>query len=119
MSGLESSELCHLKRIRKKEGASSLLLCSSSNALPLLPDDFKLPLPYTVPVPLTAGLTVTSVQLKSALWPTIYTPRRKNEIEAWSKGKVRWAWESMKRVVATTSKAKAEGEVCSVSGLRI
>jgi tRNA-specific adenosine deaminase 3 len=118
-SGLDSPQLSHLKRVRNKAGKSSLLLGRSSDALPLLPVDLNLSDPYIVEVPRTAGLTVTSVQLKSLLWPTIYAPRRRGEFEAWSRGKVRWAWESMKHVVDATAKAKADGEVGPVLMLRV
>lgn len=112
-SGLESPELGHLKRVRNKEGISSLLLCTSSDPPPL-PKDLNLPEPYTIAVPCSAGLTITSVQLKSSLWPTTYAPRRRGETEPWSRGKTRWVWESMKHAVDVAVKGKANGEVCII-----
>ncbi|KAJ8474170.1 hypothetical protein ONZ51_g7383 [Trametes cubensis] len=50
-------------------------------------------------------------RLKSALWPTIYAPRKKYEPEPWSRGKVRWACEAMKEVVKAARAAGEKGEL--------
>lgn len=112
-AGLEDPSLSHLKRIRKNAESSSLLLAPVSlyPEPPSLPTTIDLPAPYTVTVPKNAALTQISLKLKTALWPTIYAPRKKWEPEPWSKGKVRWAWEAMKTVVAEAKLAKQRGEV--------
>ncbi|EGN92119.1 hypothetical protein SERLA73DRAFT_191540 [Serpula lacrymans var. lacrymans S7.3] len=109
-SGLESPSLAHLKRIRKQGNISSLLISTSPNP-PCLPSDLSLPSPYQLPVPCTAALTPTSLQLKCTLWPTVYTPRRKWEPETWSKGTVRWAGRAITHVMLEASKARAGGEL--------
>jgi len=109
-SGLEDSELGHLKRIRK-QGSTSTLLLSTSAAPPDLPVDVKLSDPYMLTVPLTSAKTMTSLRLKSSLWPTVFTPRRKGEAEEWSRGKVKWAQEAMKVVVEEAAKAREEGDL--------
>jgi len=116
MNNMESSQLGHLKRIRKQGGTISLLL-SDSPTPPSLPADLNLSDPYTLNVPRTAALTITALQLKSALWPTTYAPRRKSEIEPWSRLKAKWAWDSMKVVLDEAAKAKADGEVSFMSSI--
>lgn len=113
-AGLEDPSLSHLKRIRKSGDMSSLLLAPSSlyPDPPLLPDSVELPPPYMVTVPRNVALTQISLKLKSAMWPTVYAPRKKWETEAWSKGKVRWAWNAMKVVVDAAKRAEGQGEVC-------
>lgn len=111
-SGLESPDLSHLKRIRKQNEITTLLLCVSlSPTPPPLPTDLGLTATYTVPVPATVALTMTSLQLKSSLWPTTYAPRRKGEMEPWTRGRARWAWDAMRVVLGVAGRAKAEGEV--------
>lgn len=106
---VESPELGHLKRIRKQGEAISLLL-NDSPTPPPLPSDLNLSEPYTLAVPRTAALTINALHLKSSLWPTTYAPRKKGEIEPWSKLKAKWAWDSM-RVVIEAAKVKPDGDV--------
>ncbi|KAH9949884.1 hypothetical protein B0H21DRAFT_72779 [Amylocystis lapponica] len=112
-SGLETPSMAHLKRIRRSESSMTILLAfiRSSPSPPLLPDDIDLPRPYVLTVPRTAALTLTSLKLKSTFWPTIYTPRRKSEVEDWSRGKVLWALAAMKNVVHSAQRARAQGEL--------
>lgn len=70
-----------------------------------------MPEPYIVDVPRSAALTQISLKLKSNFWPTIYAPRKKGELEPWSRGKVRWAWEAAKTVVREVQNARDAGEV--------
>ncbi|PPQ89643.1 hypothetical protein CVT25_013830 [Psilocybe cyanescens] len=108
-AGLEGPELGHLKRIRKDRGATSLLLSTASGP-PQLPEDLDLPDPYLLSVPISSALTLPSLNLKSALWPTMYTPRRKDEPEPWTRRKLRWAWDAMKRAVETAIEAQSEND---------
>lgn len=54
---------------------------------------------------------MTSLALKSTLWPTVYAPCRKGDIEPWSKGKVRWAEQAVSTLLEAASKAPSAGEV--------
>lgn len=138
-SGLDDPELGHLKRIRKalpssssststapletpptppistSTSTSSTLLISTLPPPPL-PPNLDLGSPYQVTVPRTAALTPRSLELKNALWPTVYAPRRKGETEPWTRGQARWAWEAMRQVVTEAQKARDAGEVCSYYG---
>ncbi|KAF8964191.1 hypothetical protein BDZ97DRAFT_2075331 [Flammula alnicola] len=87
-AGLDGPELGHLKRIRKQGDSTSLLLSTSSEP-PQPPQDLNLPPPYLLPVPVSSALTLPSLSLKSALWPTMYTPRRKDEPEPWTRGRAK------------------------------
>lgn len=113
-ANLDVPALSHLKRIRKdlQSGATTLLISILSDP-PTLPSDtgFVLPPPYQITVPRTAALTPNSLKLKTALWPTIFTPRRKGEPENWSRGKLRWAQRAMRVVVSEALKAQNQGEV--------
>ncbi|KAJ7044028.1 cytidine deaminase-like protein [Mycena alexandri] len=109
-SEVDASELGHLKRVRKLGEKSTFLLRVSSEP-PSLPEDIILPEPYLVTVPSSVALTSTSLSLKTALWPTIYAPRRKGEIEEWSNGKARWAWEAMRAVLPVAAYIPAPYEV--------
>ncbi|PPR05353.1 hypothetical protein CVT24_007967 [Panaeolus cyanescens] len=97
-SGLEGPELGHLKRIRKQGPTTTLLLCTGTPPPPF-PENLDLPAPYLLPVPSSPALTLPSLQLKSHLWPTMYAPRRKDEAEPWTRGKLKWAWDCMKTAV--------------------
>ncbi|KAK7048268.1 histone-lysine methyltransferase Set7, partial [Favolaschia claudopus] len=109
-SGLDSSDLGHLKRVRK-QGEKSTFLLSTSPEAPSLPDGIALSDPFLITVPASAALTLTSLSLKTALWPTVYAPRRKNEPEDWTRGKAHWAWEAMHTVVQEALRAREEGEL--------
>ncbi|KDQ62574.1 hypothetical protein JAAARDRAFT_171049 [Jaapia argillacea MUCL 33604] len=112
-TGLDDPTLSHLKRIRKQDENTSLLLARNRPTFPLpdLPDDIGLSQPYTLSVPSTAALTLSSLKLKSSLWPTVYAPRRKGEAEEWSRGKVKWACDAMKTVVRSARRAQENGEL--------
>ncbi|KAH9480500.1 SET domain-containing protein 7 [Psilocybe cubensis] len=113
-AGLEGPELGHLKRIRKHEGTTTLLL-SMAPEPPQLPKDLNLPDPYLLSVPSSSALTLPSLNLKSELWPTMYTPRRKDEPEPWTRHKLRWAWDAMKKTVDTAINAQAENDELPVA----
>ena len=105
--------MSHLKRIRKLDSKTTLLLAFVDDASgpPQLPDNVELPAPYQLLVPQFSALTMTSLKLKSTFWPTLYTPSRKSDLEPLSKGKVRWICEAMKYVVAQAKEVKNMGEV--------
>ncbi|KAJ7134532.1 cytidine deaminase-like protein [Mycena epipterygia] len=109
-SELDASELGHLKRVRK-QGDKSTFLLSVSPEPPSLPQDINLPAPFLITVPASAAVTPTSLSLKTVLWPTTYAPRRKGEVEDWSQGKARWAWEAMRVVVQEASRWRDKGEL--------
>lgn len=113
-SGLDTPTLAHLKRVRKSPTAahSSILLTAAPTA-PTLPTD--LPAPYQLPVPRSAALTPASLALKSALWPTVFAPRRKGEPEDWTRARAHWASAAMARVVQEAQAARAAGELPIVS----
>ncbi|RDB17880.1 SET domain-containing protein 7 [Hypsizygus marmoreus] len=109
-AGLDTPDLGHLKRIRKQNDMTTLLL-TTSPVPPILPGDLDLPMPYTLLVPISPALTPISLKLKSSFWPTIFTPSRKGEAEAWSRGKSRWAWDAMIKVVEAANEARNRGEL--------
>lgn len=109
-TGLDTPDLGHLKRIRKQDETTTFLLTASPDP-PTLPEDLHVLSPYTLSVPTAPALTPLSLRLKSSLWPTLYTPSRKNETEQWLQGKVRWAWEAMKRTVDAANEARTIGQV--------
>ncbi|KAJ7758482.1 hypothetical protein DFH07DRAFT_449881 [Mycena maculata] len=109
-SEVDADKLGHLKRVRK-QGETSTFLLSVSPTPPNLPHDISLTDPYLVTVPSSVALTTTSLALKNSLWPTIFAPRRKGEVEDWSQGKARWAWEAMHAVVQEALRWRDEGEV--------
>ena len=109
-SGLESDTLAHLKRIRKRDRISTLLL-SVSPSTPLLPDEVDIGDPYQVLVPCNPALTQTSLVLKNTLWPTVYAPRRKWEPEKWSIGKVGWAQDAIDHILRESCQAISSDEV--------
>ena len=112
-SCLDTPALAHLKRIRKLDGKTTLLIISHSTSpeKPLLPPDLGLPEPYIVEVPRTAALTQKALKVKTTFWPTIYAPRKKGELEPVTRGRVRWAWNAMQNVIREAAAAKANGEV--------
>ena len=116
-SGLDTPSMAHLKRIRKIDATMSMVLCMTREQPrpPTFPESIALPPPYVVTVPKTAALTMTSLKLKSSLWPTIYAPRKKFEPEPWSRGKVNWACEAMRQVIKQAREAGEKGEVRSSS----
>ena len=111
-AGLETPDLEHLRRIRRTEGNGQLLLTMALSP-PELPAELHLPAPYTFEIPVSAALTPETLKLKSAIWPTIYSPRRKWEPEPWSRAKVAWAWDAVQTLLAEASRAKKDGEVFS------
>ncbi|KAJ4491294.1 cytidine deaminase-like protein [Lentinula edodes] len=109
-SGLEDASLGHLKRIRKQDGKTTLLLTVDPTP-PELPVELELASPFQIPVPSSAALTLTSLSLKATFWPTFYAPKRKGEVEHWSRGKVEWAREAMKVVETEALKSQSENEL--------
>ncbi|KAI8978832.1 hypothetical protein BD414DRAFT_516784 [Trametes punicea] len=112
-SGFDTPSMAHLKRIRKLDGKMSmvLILTREHPHPPTLPEKIELPPPYVVTVPKTAALTMTSLKLKSVLWPTIYAPRKKFEPEPWTRGRLRWACEAMREVMKEARAAGERGEL--------
>ncbi|KIK69616.1 hypothetical protein GYMLUDRAFT_236120 [Collybiopsis luxurians FD-317 M1] len=109
-SGLEDPTLGHLKRIRKHNDKTTMLI-SVNPIPPKLPVELKLSSPYQVSVPSSAALTLSSLNLKSSFWPTFYAPKRKGETDSWSRGKVKWATDAMKVVIAEALEARFNGEL--------
>ncbi|TBU47401.1 hypothetical protein BD309DRAFT_886463 [Dichomitus squalens] len=112
-SGLDTLSMAHLKRIRKVDDKMSmvLILTREHPQPPAFPENIVLPPPYVLTVPKTAALTMTSLKLKSSLWPTIYAPRKRFEPEPWSRGKVRWACEAIKQLIKQAREAGDKGEI--------
>lgn len=113
-TGLDTPNLSHLKRIRKEDDSTTLLLTTSPQP-PQLPENVPLSAPYPLDVPASSALTLPSLVLKSALWPTVYTPSRKDEPETWTRGKVHWAREAMRRAIEAAIEAHVRGEVSIAS----
>ncbi|KAI0338908.1 hypothetical protein BDW22DRAFT_1362213 [Trametopsis cervina] len=112
-SGYDTPSFAHLKRIRKT-GATTTLLVSPAALTPdtpRLPSDMDLPEPYILEVPRSAALTQLALKNKTTFWPTIYAPRKKYELEPWSRAKVRWAWEAMRAVIKRANAALVEGQL--------
>ena len=114
-SGFDGPELGHLKRIRRSEGQVSMLInIADSDTPPTPPEELSLRIPYQIAVPSSSAFTPVSLALKSAIWPTVFTPRRKDEPEPWTRSKLRWAWEAMKMTTdAAKIAAKASKDVRS------
>ncbi|KZT64622.1 hypothetical protein DAEQUDRAFT_601696 [Daedalea quercina L-15889] len=112
-SGLETLTMSHLKRIRKQGQKLTVLLALTSECphVPVLPDLPGLSDPYEVEVPSTVALTQMSLKHKNTFWPTVYAPRRKDEVEEWTRGRVLWACEALKRVVQEARDAGQCGEL--------
>ncbi|KAF9527574.1 cytidine deaminase-like protein [Crepidotus variabilis] len=114
-SSLDTPQLSHLKRIRKQAETTTFLIttCDANSKIPTpLPELTPPPNdPYIVDVPASVALTLPSLSLKNALWPTIYAPKRRDETEAWTKAKVRWARAAMATIVSKAEEAKQKGEL--------
>ncbi|KZT09334.1 uncharacterized protein LAESUDRAFT_675229 [Laetiporus sulphureus 93-53] len=112
-SGLDTPSLSHLKRIRKVNAISTLMLTytSLSPSCPALPADLPLSAPYILPVPSFAAITSTSLSLKNTFWPTMFAPRRKLAPELWTRGRARWACERMLKVVKEAEEAGRRDEL--------
>lgn len=74
-------------------------------------DILDLAVPYQTDVPMGPALTMKSLQLKLQLWPTVYAPRRKYEVEPWTRARAAWAWDAIKCLMEATEAAQASGEV--------
>ncbi|GJE88341.1 SET domain-containing cytidine deaminase-like protein [Phanerochaete sordida] len=112
-SGLDTPSLAHLKRVRKHDGKTTLLLTSAalSPEAPALPSDIPLSEPYTLDVPKGPALTQEAMKAKATFWPTIYAPRKKGELEPLTRGQVRWAWDAVRTVISEARTAKKRGEL--------
>ncbi|TFK87626.1 hypothetical protein K466DRAFT_599332 [Polyporus arcularius HHB13444] len=90
-SGFDPPSMAYLKRIRKLDDRMSMLLILTREHPdpPAFPEHIRLPPPYVISVPKTTALTMTSLKLKTSLSPIIYAPRKKCELEPWTKGKIR------------------------------
>ena len=112
-SGLETSAMSHLKRIRKHESRLTVLLALTTECpqVPTLPDIPGLSDAYAIEVPSSAALTQISLKHKNTFWPTVYAPRKKGEFEDWTRGRVLWACKAMKRTIEEARAAAERGEV--------
>jgi tRNA-specific adenosine deaminase 3 len=54
---------------------------------------------------------MTSLALKNILWPTVYAPRRKNEPEVWTRGRVAWACSALRDLARIATQAKNSGNL--------
>jgi len=121
-SGLEITELQHLKRIRHSKDPSSnssLLLDKyrdDSDTRPFIPEDLSPALsePYIIEAPSLAAQTFSSLQHKCFLWPTVYSPKRMGESDSWSRGQAAWAWNAVKVLRDAAEQAQSEGEVIAI-----
>lgn len=86
-----------------------------SPTAPSLPSEIELSGPYVLDVPRNPALTIESLKIKTTLWPTIYTPRKKGELESITTGQARWAWQAMRVVVQEAKASEAKGEVCALT----
>ncbi|KAH0831913.1 hypothetical protein J3R83DRAFT_12796 [Lanmaoa asiatica] len=77
----------------------------------LLPPEPPLEPPYQLPVPCNSALTLTSLSLKNTFWPTIFTPKRKWEPEPWTRAKVRWASDAVRRLKKAYAKTTQNEEL--------
>ncbi|KAF5389208.1 hypothetical protein D9757_003477 [Collybiopsis confluens] len=109
-SGLDDPVLSHLKRVRKHKDQTTMLLSITPDP-PEIPPELQLFHPYQIPVPSSAALTLTSLNLKITFWPTIYAPKRKGEVDPWTRGKLKWATDAAQVIIAEASKAQSEGEL--------
>ncbi|KAN0087432.1 hypothetical protein V8E55_006053 [Tylopilus felleus] len=96
-SGLDKDALSHLKRVRRQASFCTLLLDTSPEP-PTLPPEPPLEPPYQLPVPRHPALTSTSLSLKNTFWPTVFAPKRKWEPEPWTRARVRWASDAVRRL---------------------
>lgn len=87
------------------------MLLSISPGPPEIPSELQLPHPYQISVPSSAALTLNSLSLKTTFWPTFYAPKRKGEVDSWTRGKLKWATDAVQVIIAEASKAQSEGEV--------
>jgi tRNA-specific adenosine deaminase 3 len=120
-----SDPFAHLKRVRRDQSSSltSVIIIPGSaspthepDALhaapaPQLPPDLALSDPYIAHVPALPALTVSSLALKNVLWPTVYAPRRKNEPEVWTRGRVAWACDAVRTLVQLAAVSRASGNL--------
>ncbi|TDL23140.1 hypothetical protein BD410DRAFT_747098 [Rickenella mellea] len=120
-AGLETPELQHLKRIRRVDSLTTILLATASTSTPHsssspapsipIPANFLTSEPYTLEVPASAALTIPQVKAKSAMWPTIYAPKRKGEPEKWTRAKAAWAWDAVSTMIGAAEEAGKLGEL--------
>lgn len=109
-AGLETADLQHLKRIRRSDTQSTLLL-SGISSRPAIPESFNLAEPYICRVPANAALTLEELKANALIWPTTYAPRRKGEPDPWSRAKAAWAWEAVDVLLSEAERARVIGEV--------
>jgi len=104
-------EFGHLKRIRKQGDLSSLVITGSQHTIPPWPEELEVSEPYLTVVPASSALTATSWALKNTLWPTVFTPSRKDEPEPWTRGKVQWSNRAASIILKEAQAAQNRGEV--------
>ncbi|THH09518.1 hypothetical protein EW145_g1933 [Phellinidium pouzarii] len=111
---LETPDLVHLKRVRRRGSISALLLTGSASP-PSIPATLALSQLYQTDVPETVASTPKSFKLKMQIWPTVYAPKRKGEPEPWSRAKAAWAWDAVKTLRAEAKRIAACGELPIIS----
>lgn len=114
-NNLDTPDVAHLKRIRKVRDSTTFLIShhlTSPLGPPEFPEDLNLPLPHLIDVPASPALTPTQLRLKTDIWPTLFTPRRKDVPEKWCRGKVAWAWQAIEKTIQIAIEAGSKGEVC-------
>ncbi|KAL1736663.1 hypothetical protein EV714DRAFT_198278 [Schizophyllum commune] len=111
LEAASEATLGHLKQTTPSSAPTSTLLLTTSPDPPAIPPDLELGEPYEVTVPASAAQTLASLALKTALWPTNYTPRKKDEIPKWTRGQAKGAWEAMRTAVEGGLRAQEEGEL--------
>lgn len=113
--GLEHTSLVHLKRARKTESGVTVLLSSLERHIspPSLPPQMESFNPYQLKVPAYPAITVASMRVKQLIWPVVYAPPRRYELEEWTSGGVEWATTIMKKIMEHALSNRAKGEVCS------
>ncbi|XP_006462692.1 hypothetical protein AGABI2DRAFT_49784, partial [Agaricus bisporus var. bisporus H97] len=113
-NNLDTPDVAHLKRIRKVRDSTTFLI-SHHLTFPLgppeFPEDLNLPLPHLLDVPASPALTPTQLRLKTDIWPTLFTPRRKDVPEKWCRGKVAWAWQAIEKTIQIAIEAGSKGEL--------
>ncbi|KAF9643382.1 hypothetical protein BDM02DRAFT_3151652 [Thelephora ganbajun] len=118
-TGLEHSSLMHLKRARKSDSGVTVLLSSlelhpSPPPIPPEMESFKV---YQLKVPAYPAVTITSMKIKQSIWPVMYAPPRKYELEEWTAGGVKWATVIMKQTIVYALSDEREGEIPVASGV--
>ena len=70
---------------------------------------------YLTPVPARPALTLSHLNLKNAIWPTVYAPDRPDPEELkqleWTSARRRWARDCVLRLLKVADEARRNGDV--------